>query len=275
MQALQGKTAIVTGASAPNGIGRATSLQLAKEGARVVVTDMDGALDSKGDRLNKLDLLQGLVGEITNAGGEAIAVELDVTSKSDIDQCVLKAEQSFQSVDILVNNAGSLAGTGDFLNTTAEEWVTSFNVNLLGVMMLCQAAIPHMRLAGGGSIVNVGSTGSLGAEPGFGAYTTMKHGLIGLTKLIAAEFGPDNIRCNAVCPGYTETDMHMAVNERLAAEQNVSLEAIKQKRYETVAMRRAGKPAEVAKAISYLVSDSAEYVTGVALPVSGGVPYGI
>ncbi len=275
MNALEGKIAIVTGASAPNGIGRATALQLADEGAAVVVTDIAGSLQLDGKPVEKLDLLAAVATEIRDRGSNALSMQVDVTKKHEIENCVHQVMNHFGQLDILVNNAGTLVGTGDFLESSEADWVASFQVNLLGVMVFCQAAIPALRQAGGGSIINVGSTGSLGAEPGFGAYTTMKHGLLGLTKTIAAEFGIDGIRCNAVCPGYTSTDMHMAANARLAAEQNRPLEEVMEQRYKAVALRRAGDPDEVAKAIAYLAGPASSYVTGVALPVSGGVPCGI
>lgn len=275
MKPLENKVAIITGASAPNGIGRATAMQLAKDGAKVIVTDISGWLDLKGSQVEKLDLLNLVVQDIREAGGDAVSVEVDVTKEVDIENCVQCALSEFGRLDILVNNAGTTIGTGNFLESRAEDWMTSFQVNLLGSMLFSQAVIPAFRQVGGGSIVNVGSTGSLGAEAGFGAYTAMKHGLIGLTKTVAAEFGCEGIRCNAVCPGYTNTDMHMAVNARLAAEQTASIEEIMGQRYESVAMRRAGAPEEVAKAISYLAGPLSSYVTGVALPVSGGVPFGI
>lgn len=275
MKPLDGKTAIVTGVSAPNGIGRATAVKLSQEGASVIVTDISGSLEVDGVKMKKLDLLRNLADEIRVSGGTATALEVDVSKKTDIDHCIHRAEAEYGQLDILVNNAGTLAGTGAFLDSKAEDWITSFEVNLLGVMLFCQAAIHKMRNVGGGSIVNVGSTGSLGAEAGFGAYTTMKHGLIGLTKTIAAEFGGDRIRCNAVCPGYTNTDMHMATNARLALERNEAMADIKAERYSSVALQRAGTPQEVAAAIAYLAGPSSSYVTGVALPVAGGVPYGI
>ena len=142
-------------------------------------------------------------------------------------------------------------------------------------MMLCKAFIPLMRKNGGGRIINIGSTGSLGAEAGFGAYTAMKHGLIGMTKTIAAEFGVDGILCNAVCPGYINTDMHTAANKRLANENGEPVERTKSRRYHNVALRRAGEPADVAEAVAYLAGPSGNYVTGIALPVAGGVPFGI
>ncbi len=141
--------------------------------------------------------------------------------------------------------------------------------------MLSQAVIPEMRKVGGGRIINIGSTGSLGAEPGFGAYTATKLGLVGLTKTLAAEFGSDGILCNTVCPGYIATDMHTVANVRLAGENDISIEEMKRRRYECVAMRDAGLPIDVANAVAYLAGPQANYVTGINLPVTGGVPFGI
>ena len=132
-----------------------------------------------------------------------------------------------------------------------------------------------MKEQGGGRIISIGSTGSLGAEPGFGAYTAMKHGLVGLTKTLAAEFGVDGILCNTVCPGYIATDMHSAANARLAIKQDVTVDQIETQRYAAVATRRAGFPVDVANAVAYLAGPQASYVTGINLPVTGGVPYGI
>ena len=275
MKALANKTALVTGASAPKGIGRAIALRLAQEGARIVVTDIAGKCLIGDVEYDRLCLLNALVNDIENLGGTAIATPADVSDAEEITACVNAARNEFGSLDILVNNAGSLAGSNNFLDTTPEQWETSFKVNLLGPMMAAQAAIPLMRDAGGGRIINIGSTGSLGAEAGFGAYTTMKHGLIGLTKTIAAEFGVYGILCNAVCPGYINTDMHEAANNRLAKENGESVAATKTRRYADVALRRSGEPAEVAEAVLYLAGPQSAYVTGIALPVAGGVPFGI
>lgn len=275
MKPLQGKIALITGASAPEGIGRAIAMRLAQGGAQVVVTDIEQTLTIEGAQTTRKALLDALAREIKDAGGEALALTLDVTSEGNIasvlDQLILR----FGRLDILVNNAGSLAGSDAFLNTTPAQWSTSFEVNLLGPMMLSQAVIPQMRAQGGGRIINIGSTGSLGAEPGFGAYTAMKHGLVGMTKTLAAEFGTDGILCNTVCPGYIATDMHKAANLRLAGEQGISVAEMKEQRYATVALRDAGLPRDVANAVAYLAGPEANYVTGINLPVTGGVPFGI
>ena len=134
MASLDGKIAIVTGASAPNGIGRAAAMQLARDGATVVVTDVAGALQIDATAMDKQELLEALVSDIRTAGGQAMAIKVDVTSRRDIDDCVRLTNETFGAANVLVNNAGTLAGTGDFMASTAEDWTTSFNVNLLGVM---------------------------------------------------------------------------------------------------------------------------------------------
>ncbi len=275
MKPLNGKVALITGASAPQGIGRAIALRLADDGAAVVVTDIDGIIDIEGEKLRRADLLVGLVQTIEASDGKAAAMKLDVTNADDIREAVGKTLSIFGRLDILVNNAGSLSGSDRFLCTTPEQWMRSFEVNILGPVMLSQAVMPEMLKTGGGRIINIGSTGSLGAEPGFGAYTTMKHGLVGLTKTLAAEFGPDGILCNTVCPGFIATDMHTAANARLAQERGVSVAEIKQQRYANVALRNAGLPKDVANAVAYLAGPEANYVTGINLPVTGGVPVGI
>ena len=221
------------------------------------------------------ELLQNIVAEIESGGGAAKSLILDVTNAKNIESVIKQTVSQFGRVDVLVNNAGSLAGSDSFLSTTPEQWSASFDVNLLGPMMLSQAVIPQMREIGGGRIINIGSTGSLGAEPGFGAYTTMKHGLVGFSKTLAAEFGPDGILCNTVCPGYIATDMHTAANKRLANERGISVAEMKKERYANVALRDAGLPEDVANAVAYLAGPQANYVTGMNLPVTGGVPFGI
>jgi len=275
MYPLEGKVALVTGASAPHGIGRAIARRLAQDGAAVVVTDIDGHIDVDGKPMTCSALLQNIVAEIESAGGAAKPLMLDVTNAKNIASVIEQTLSQFGQVDILINNAGSLAGSDNFLSTNPDQWRESFDVNLLGPMMLSQAIIPQMRKIGGGRIINIGSTGSLGAEPGFGAYTTMKHGLVGFSKTLAAEFGPDGILCNTVCPGFIATDMHMSANKRLANERGISVAEMKTERYANVALRAAGLPEDVASAVAYLAGPQANYVTGISLPVTGGVPFGI
>lgn len=272
---LSGKTALITGASAPSGIGRAISRRLVADGANVVVTDRPGEIAIDGSMRSTKELLDEFAQRLSETSAKVRTLPLDVTDSDQVTSVVERCLADFGSVDILVNNAGSLAGSADFLTTTQADWDVSYRVNVRGPMMLAQAVIPHMQTRGGGRIINIGSTGSLGAEPGFGAYTAMKHALVGLTKTLAAEFGPDRILCNTVCPGYIATDMHEAANERLATEAGESIEAIRKRRYANVALRSAGLPEDVADAVAYLAGPAGRYVTGISLPVAGGVPVGI
>ena len=207
MRPLEGKVALVTGASAPNGIGRAIALRLAQDGAAVVVSDIDGQMEVGGKTVSRLELLQNTVAEIVSSDGIAISLILDVTDAESIEAGIKQSLAEFGRLDILVNNAGSLAGSNSFLSTT--------------------------------------------------------------------EFGPDGILCNTVCPGYIATDMHTAANNRLAKERDISVVEIKKERYANVALRDAGLPVDVANAVAYLAGPQANYVTGMNLPVTGGVPFGI
>ena len=275
MKPLKDKVAIVTGASAAKGIGWATAVRLADAGAVVVVTDIAETPGADGRARSNAAALEKLVERLGSNGREAIAATVDVTDRRQIDACVERVCDAYGGIDILVNNAGTTVGARPFLELSSEHWDVSYQVNLKGAADFCQAVIPGLIDRGGGAIVNNASTAGLGAEPGFAAYNATKHGLIGLTKTIAAEFGPRNIRCNAVCPGLILTEMHIAANERIARTENLTIEETMKRRYETVALRRVAEPREVADAIAYLVSPAASYITGVALPVAGGCPVGL
>ena len=178
-------------------------------------------------------------------------------------------------LDILVNNAGTTAGAKPFLEITAEDWQTAIGVNLMGTADFCQAALPALLDTGDGVIVNVSSITGIAGQRAFGAYTATKHALVGLTKTIAAEFGPQGLRATAICPGFIATDLHEGVNQRMADEEGMSLDEIHARRYATVALRRAGTPDEVASLIAFTCSPGGAYMTGVALPVTGGVQLGL
>ncbi len=258
MGALDGRIAIVTGAGSLNGIGAATVRRLVDDGAVVYATDRR-AEDC------------GAVAEATGARSRAV----DVTDRAQVDDCVAAVLADAGRLDILVNNAGIAAGGKPFLEITDADWRASFAVNIKGTADFCQAAIPPMLDRGEGCIVNLSSMAGLGAQRAFGAYTASKHAVIGLTKTIAAEFGPQGLRCTAVCPGFIASDMHEGVNRRLSAEQGLELDDFKARRYETVALRRAGTPDEVAALIGFLCGPGGSYITGVAMPVTGGVQLGL
>ena len=264
MGTLEDKVAIVTGAA--GGIGTAITLAFSDEGARIVVCDLESRLD---------DSLVPLAEAVSKGGGEAIAMAVDVVRRADIEAAVTAALEAWGGIDILVNNAGTTAGACPLLDITDADWQASFAVNLKAPADFAQAVIPVMRRRGGGAILNIASTGGLGASAGFGAYTATKHGLVGLSNTIAAEFGRDGIRCNAICPGFVRTEMHLEATRRLAALEGVGEAEMATRRYADVALGRAGEPDEIARLVAFLAGPGGAYITGAAIPVAGGTPVGL
>lgn len=249
MEQLKGKVAIVTGAS--SGIGYEAAKLFAKEGAKVVVC---------ARRKVELDTL---VVEIVEAGGEAIAVAGDVRDEALARRLVEVAVESFGGLDIAFNNAGM---TGDALpvhELSPEAWRETLETNLTAAFLGVRHQIPAMLARGGGSLIFTSTfVGHTVGFPGMGAYAASKAGLIGLCKVIAAEYGAQGIRANALLPGGTDTPMGRTVTntpEALAFVQGLH------------ALKRLAEPAEIARSALYLASDAASFVTGTAMLVDGGV----
>jgi NAD(P)-dependent dehydrogenase (short-subunit alcohol dehydrogenase family) len=277
---LTGQVAIVTGAGKQKGMGWAIALKLAQHGAKVVVTDIclrredleiPGILTTGDD----FDVLKQLAEVIEDNNGEAIPMAVDITAQNQIEECVKSTFETFGRIDILVNNAGVATGVGPFLEMTDQQWDTSYKVNLKGTADFCKAVIPEMKKHSAGTIINNASTAGLGGIPGMAAYCATKFGIIGLTKVIAAEFGKDRIRCNAVCPGLILTEMGLAEIKIHADNTGLDLETAKKELADSTAMQRWATPEEVADAVAYLAGPSASYITGVALPVAGGIQLGL
>lgn len=280
MKLLEGKVAIVTGAGRPKGMGRASALKLAEQGANVVVTDV--ARERKDLEIEGLlgigddfSALERLVSEIEALGSKGLAMAVDVTDVGQIQACVEKACKTFGGIDILFNNAGTAVGVGSLMDISSENWDLSWQVNVKGMVNFCKTVIPKMIERGGGSIVNNASMAGLGAAAGYGAYCVTKFGVVGLTKVIAAEFGRQNIRCNAVCPGMILTDMGEEEIKFISMEKGVSMEEARQYFGEVAALGRAGQPEEVADVVVFLAGPRAAFLSGVALPVAGGMGAGI
>lgn len=267
MKLLDGKVAIVTGAAHPMGMGFAACRKMSDAGAKVVVTDL-----ARNDE--ELANLQARAAEICEAGGEAIAIGVDVTNKMQIDACIGNVKDNFGRIDILFNNAGTPVGCGDFLEMTDQQWDLSYQINLKGVSDFCKAVIPVMVEQGGGSIVNNSSLSGLAAIADMAAYTATKFGVVGLTKSLAAEFGARGVRVNAVCPGMIWTQMGEFELD-LFLEPGESRENAKQRLIADVPLARWGQGDDVANAVVFLASDMASYISGVALPVAGGQAPGL
>ena len=244
---LEGRIAIVTGGA--GGIGAATSLRLAAEGAAVAVCDLD------------LDRARAVAAD---AGGEGYV--MDVRSTESIRAAVGAIERDLGPVGVLVNNAG--LGVDLFLTKTTEEmWDESLAVNLRGTIAVTHAVITGMHERGGGAIVNVASEAGRLGSPGTPIYSAAKAGVIGFTKAVARESARYSVRCNAVAPGPIETDMLNAAPKWLG---ELGLR-MKEGMISGTAMKRSGAPEEVASVIAFLASDDASYVTGETIGVSGGM----
>lgn len=234
---------IVTGGA--SGIGRATVEHLASHGAAVVIADVNDAAVAE------------LCGSLKKEGYRVSGHHLDVTSRDDWERLVAATVSTFGGVNGLVNNAG-ITKDRSLLKMTDSEWETVLDVNLRGLWLGCQYVIPHMKEAGGGSIVNLSSESRDGAF-GQANYASAKAGVVGLTKTVAVEHSRHGIRCNAIAPGTIETSMLADV----PAE-------VKESWLPRIPLARLGKPQEVARAIAFLISEDSSYITGQVIGVDGG-----
>ncbi len=246
----RGKVAVITGGG--SGIGEATARLMAADGAVVILT---------GRREEKL---AAVAREIREAGGKADAVAGSVTSDGDVRAAVELAVNRHGGIHVLVNNAGSFIEAGWLHETSDQGWTQTLDVFLNGTFRTCRAAIPHMQAGGGGAIVNVSSVSALVAVPGFfaHAYACAKAGVNILTRNIAIQYAEFGIRCNAVCPAAVDTTML----DGLRADAKV-WEAFNA----SYPVGRVGRPDEIARAIAYLASEEAAWVTGTVLTLDGGI----
>lgn len=245
-QRLAGKVAIVTGAS--RGIGRAIAERFAAEGARVVVDYTRGAREAAS-----------VVAAIEAAGGEAIAVQADVSSSADVRRLVRQTLDRFGRVDILVNNAGVMVAK-DVRDTTEEDWDLTIDINLKGAYLCSKEVAPVMIRQGAGRIINMSSNSGLyhPSAMRFTEYVVSKAGMNGLTKAMALTYGPQ-ITVNAICPGWIRTDMVEEIDP-----------AIQQRILDETALKRWGTPTDVAASAVFLASEDANFITGELLIVAGG-----
>ncbi len=243
---LEGKTAIVTGGA--RGIGRAISVKLASEGANVVICDI--VINEAAEETVKL---------IEEQGVKAAAIKADVTSPEDAENLFKQAAEQFGKVDILVNNAG-VTRDNLLMKMKEEEFDLVISTNLKGTYNMMKAAARPMMKARYGRIVNISSVVGIYGNAGQVNYSASKAGVIGMTKSVAKELGSRGITCNAVAPGFIETDMTKVLSDDLKAAM-----------VKNIALGRAGQPEDVAKVVAFLASDEAAYVTGQVIECSGGM----
>lgn len=245
----EGRVAIVTGAA--SGLGRASARTFAGAGAKVAVIDLDeaGAAET--------------VASIEAAGGEALFVRADVSRAEEVEAMVAQVVARFGRLDVAHNNAGILGYSNNVVDCGVDEWSKVVAVNMTSVWLCMKFQIPQMQATGGGAIVNTASIGGMFAAENSAAYMAAKHGVIGLTRSAAIDFGPANIRVNALLPGAVDTPMlGPAVNAANMAMQGMIAR---------IPLRRISTPEEQADAAVWLCSNEASFVTGIALVVDGGI----
>src|SRR6266700_192539 len=246
----KGKVAIVTGGAA--GIGQATSVLFASEGAKVAVADIDEAAGVE------------TVAEIKARGGQALFVKTDISSEADVSRLCDVVMAKFHRLDILVNNAATFVLKG--IDATVEDWHHSLNVNVIGTAQMSRYAVAKMKQSGGGAIINLSSISAFVAQPDFVTYGATKAAIVQMTRNMAMDLAPFKIRVNCVCPGTILTRAsqdHMA-RMQIKEDDFIAEESVKH------LLGRVGQPMEVAYPILFLASDEASFITGTHLMVDGG-----
>lgn len=240
---LSGKVSIVTGGG--GGIGKSIAAAFVREGARVVIC---------GRERGKLERAAAEMGQ------ECVPVPADLADPKEIEKLAAATAARFQHIDILVNNAGVLlAGNADSL--TDAQWQQTFDVNVRAIWLLSRAVLPHMRSAGGGSIINIGSVLSLLGARNRVAYAASKGAVLAMSRAMALDHAVEKVRVNCICPGIVETEMVAAFNlDQAALRQRLAMHP----------MGRFGQPEDVAGLAVFLASDAAAWITGAAYPVDGG-----
>jgi NAD(P)-dependent dehydrogenase (short-subunit alcohol dehydrogenase family) len=250
---LQGRAALITGAG--SGIGRATAELFSAEGAAVGVVDMSA------------EAAKETVAKITVAGGQALALVADVTSAEQVELMVAQAVSEFGRLDLLYNNAG-VDSRGSVADATEDDWDRCFAVNVKGTFLCSKAAIPHLRDAGGGAIVNQGSVAGLVAVPNFAAYCAAKGAVVSLTRSMAIDLASHRIRVNAICPGTVFTPL---MEPMLRARGDGDLDAGLAKTLVKYPIGRLGTPEEIARVALFLSSDESSFMTGSIVTADGGM----
>jgi 3-oxoacyl-[acyl-carrier protein] reductase len=258
---LRGKAALVAGAS--QGIGKAIAERFAQEGARVSICARgEEKLQETAESIRK------------KTGGEVLAVTADMTAAEDIQRFVGQTAAQFGRLDIVVTNAGG-PPPGEFMQFTDADWEKAFRLSFLSALRLAREAVPHLKKAGGGRIINLSSYAVREPVPGLVLSNALRSGVIGWAKTISRELARDRILVNSVCPGRIDTERHRKLNEDRAKRWNRPLEEVHKEMQAEIPLGRYGAPEEVADLVVFLASERAAYITGVTIQVDGGLIRGM
>jgi meso-butanediol dehydrogenase/(S,S)-butanediol dehydrogenase/diacetyl reductase len=281
---LKGKVAIVTGAGRHGGLGEGIARRFVHEGANVMLADIGRPSGSllPAEHIGTADELESVAAGLRQAAagvdgaGQVATTTCDVRSEDEIRNSVADCVAKFGQLDIVVNNAGVGYLMKPLLDYSVEEWDLVLNVNLRGPFLFTKCAGAQMieqhdaGLTTGGRIINIASVGAKRGTPHFVAYTSSKHGLLGLTRVAALELAAHGITVNAVCPNHVTTGLGARQNEYRSEFLGQSVDEMQQDRRDTIPLRRIGQPDDTANACVFLASDDADYITGEAMNVSGG-----
>jgi len=276
MGCLDGKIAIVTGAARQRGIGRAIALRLAQEGADVVATAVARPPEQypEAEREAGWRGVASVAAEIEELGRRALAQDVDVTDDAQVRSMVETTLKTFGRIDVLVNNAGLalVAGKKNLWEMDDAEWRREIEVNLHGVYHCCKAVAKVLVEQGeGGRIVNMSSLAGRAGQAQYGGYTAAKFAVVGVTQMLALELAPHKVTVNTVCPGSTDTDMMDGTFRRTGDRMGVPFEMVKEGVKHFIPLGRQAAPSEIASVVAYLASPLADYITGQAIVVDGGI----
>jgi 3-oxoacyl-[acyl-carrier protein] reductase len=258
---LNGKVALVAGAS--QGMGRATALGFAREGAKVAICARgEASLNQAAETIRK------------QTGGEVLAMVADMAKPEDIKKFVNKSAEHFGRVDIIVNNAGG-PPPGDFMKFTDDDWSNAYNLSFMSTMRMTREAVPHMRKVGGGRVINITSYSVKEPITGLVLSNSVRSAVIGLAKTLSRELARDNILINNICPGRIDTERAQKLNKARADRVGRPVEEINKEMAAEVPLGRYGTAEETADVIVFLGSERASYVTGTTIQIDGGLVRGI